>query len=218
MANSLGATGVSRLAIQQGWDADPLRRMRSAHTQRRKIALDEQSRWRKDLAAGRPGQPVVHEAILPTEQYPSRPACVSKLAILCSEHNFASFHTPYVATVENSSFSDPHRLEERTQGCRLLSWRSLAGIDRLQRRLAGHGRRTGVDLDQKSNPVEEGFGQGQSQAKVSRHPVQEPGDQFPFSGADVPVRCPRCLVCDGRAGVWAGDVLMDIERLRASQL
>ena len=106
------------------------------------------SRWRKDLAARRPGQPVVHEAILPTEQYPSRPACVSKLASLCSGHNFANFHTPYVATVENSSFSDPHRLEERTQGCRLLSWRSLAGIDRLQRRLAGHGRRTGADLDQ----------------------------------------------------------------------
>ncbi|WP_350356191.1 MFS transporter [Pseudomonas sp. G2-4] len=44
-------------------------------------------------------------------------------------------------------------------------------------------------------------GQSKSQAQVSRHPVQEQGNQHPFSGANVPVRRPRCLVCGGLAGV-----------------
>nr|BFE95809.1 hypothetical protein GCM10020185_63450 [Pseudomonas brassicacearum subsp. brassicacearum] len=43
---------------------------------------------------------------------------------------------------------DPHRFEERTQGCRLLSWRSFAGMGRFQRRVADHGGGPGVDLDQ----------------------------------------------------------------------
>lgn len=44
IANSLGATGFSRLAKQQGWDAEKTLAayaQRSAHTQRRKDALDE---------------------------------------------------------------------------------------------------------------------------------------------------------------------------------
>ena len=67
--------------------------------------------FRCERRSRRSTQPCAHERYSADEQFPSHPACVSKLASLCSGHNFANFHTLSIAAVENTQGVFGRRLQ-----------------------------------------------------------------------------------------------------------